>query len=196
MPDEPEALGLLALMLFHDARSAATGRRLRATSLCSKRRTAPVGCRGHRRRLRGARRRGAARAPWTVPGPGRHRGLPRAAGRGDRLVAKIAALYDLCFEMAPSPVIELNRAVAVSMSEGPEAGLALVDAPRRRTVRCAATTSCRRRGATCCAGSAGTYRGGGGLPAAVRLAGTDAERRFLERRHGRMAAGVRRDPSV
>ena len=39
----------------------------------------------------------------------------------------IAALYDALAETMPSPVVELNRAVAVSMAEGPEPGLALVD---------------------------------------------------------------------
>ncbi|WP_030979629.1 RNA polymerase sigma factor [Streptomyces sp. NRRL S-1824] len=42
--------------------------------------------------------------------------------------AVIATLYGLLVKAAPSPVVELNRAVAVSMAEGPEAGLALVDA--------------------------------------------------------------------
>ncbi|MFC8234596.1 RNA polymerase sigma factor [Streptomyces sp. NPDC057284] len=42
--------------------------------------------------------------------------------------AVIATLYALLAKAAPSPVVELNRAVAVSMAEGPEAGLALVDA--------------------------------------------------------------------
>ncbi|MFF3491056.1 RNA polymerase sigma factor [Streptomyces sp. NPDC002795] len=42
--------------------------------------------------------------------------------------AQIAALYGLLSARAPSPVVELNRAVAVSMTEGPEAGLAIVDA--------------------------------------------------------------------
>ena len=40
---------------------------------------------------------------------------------------KIAALYDALTQVSPSPVVELNRAVAVSMAFGPEAGLALVD---------------------------------------------------------------------
>ncbi|HYM85440.1 MAG TPA: RNA polymerase subunit sigma-24, partial [Pseudoxanthomonas sp.] len=40
----------------------------------------------------------------------------------------IAALYELLSQLAPSPVVELNRAVAVSMASGPAAGLALVDA--------------------------------------------------------------------
>jgi predicted RNA polymerase sigma factor len=42
--------------------------------------------------------------------------------------ARIAAIYDALARVAPSPVVELNRAVAVSMAEGPAAGLALVDA--------------------------------------------------------------------
>jgi predicted RNA polymerase sigma factor len=42
--------------------------------------------------------------------------------------ARIAALYAQLARVAPSPVIELNRAVAVAMAEGPAAGLAIVDA--------------------------------------------------------------------
>jgi RNA polymerase sigma-70 factor, ECF subfamily len=42
--------------------------------------------------------------------------------------ARIAALYDALAQLAPSPVVELNRAVAVSMAFGPAAGLELVDA--------------------------------------------------------------------
>jgi predicted RNA polymerase sigma factor len=42
--------------------------------------------------------------------------------------ARIATLYGLLAARTPSPVVELNRAVAVSMAEGPEAGLAIVDA--------------------------------------------------------------------
>jgi RNA polymerase sigma-70 factor (ECF subfamily) len=41
--------------------------------------------------------------------------------------AQIAALYRILGEMQPSPVVELNRAVAVAMADGPEAGLVLVD---------------------------------------------------------------------
>jgi predicted RNA polymerase sigma factor len=41
---------------------------------------------------------------------------------------RIAALYDALSELAPSPVVELNRAVAVAMAFGPEAGLEIVDA--------------------------------------------------------------------
>jgi predicted RNA polymerase sigma factor len=48
--------------------------------------------------------------------------------------AKICALYDALAQLAPSPIVELNRAVAVSMAFGPEAGLALVDALRDEAV--------------------------------------------------------------
>ena len=52
----------------------------------------------------------------------------RAREAGDTDWPAIVALYDELLERVPSPVIELNRAVAVSMASGPEAGLALVDA--------------------------------------------------------------------
>lgn len=52
----------------------------------------------------------------------------RAPSAADTDWARIAALYAALADVAPSPVVELNRAVAVSMAEGPEAGLALVDA--------------------------------------------------------------------
>jgi len=52
----------------------------------------------------------------------------RAREAGDTDWRAIVALYDELLERVPSPVIELNRAVAVSMASGPEAGLALVDA--------------------------------------------------------------------
>src|SRR5690606_10185339 len=42
--------------------------------------------------------------------------------------AQIVGLYDVLAQIEPSPVVELNRAVAVSMRDGPDAGLALVDA--------------------------------------------------------------------
>jgi RNA polymerase sigma factor (sigma-70 family) len=52
----------------------------------------------------------------------------RARTGDDTDWARIAALYDMLAERAPSPVVELNRAVAVAMARGPAAGLALVDA--------------------------------------------------------------------
>ena len=52
--------------------------------------------------------------------------------RGDRLAADRRALRARWRSVAPSPIVELNRAVAVAMAFGPAAGLALVDALRRR----------------------------------------------------------------
>src|SRR5207245_652141 len=52
----------------------------------------------------------------------------RAATAADTDWPRIVALYDAVAELAPSPVVELNRAVAVGMAFGPAAGLELVDA--------------------------------------------------------------------
>ena len=125
LPDEPETLGLAALTLLHDARRAARldahgdlvlledqdrslwdeariaeGRRLldRALALC---RPGPYQVQG------------AIASLHSEPEPDRRR---------------IAALYDRLAELAPSPVVELNRAVAVALAEGPSTGLALLDA--------------------------------------------------------------------
>jgi RNA polymerase sigma-70 factor, ECF subfamily len=54
----------------------------------------------------------------------------RALTAADTDWTKISALYDALAELTPSPIVELNRAVAVSFAFGPEAGLALVDALR------------------------------------------------------------------
>jgi predicted RNA polymerase sigma factor len=51
----------------------------------------------------------------------------RAAQAKDTDWPRIAQIYSALAEVAPSPVVELNRAVAVSMAEGPEAGLAIID---------------------------------------------------------------------
>ncbi|MFN4352130.1 MAG: RNA polymerase sigma factor [Hylemonella sp.] len=54
----------------------------------------------------------------------------RAALASDTDWQRIAALYDALAQAAPSPVVELNRAVAVAMAQGPEAGLAIIDTLR------------------------------------------------------------------
>ena len=66
--------------------------------------------------------------PYTRPG--RHRRRPRRRPRPPAATdwRQIAALYDALLAMNPSPVVELNRAVAVAMRDGPAAGLALIDA--------------------------------------------------------------------
>lgn len=68
---------------------------------------------------------------------------------------QIVALYEVLLRVAPSPVVALNRAVAVAMRDGPAAGLALLD-ELAGDRGCARTTCIRRRGPTCCTGSAGT----------------------------------------
>jgi RNA polymerase sigma-70 factor (ECF subfamily) len=126
---EPEAIGLLALMLLHDSRRAA--------------RTSPEGelilLEDQDRSLWNREQIAAGNAlleralsspaigPYTVQAA-----IAAAHARAETPEAtdwgQIAALYDLLLGVIPSPVVELNRAVAVAMRDGPEAGLALVDA--------------------------------------------------------------------
>jgi RNA polymerase sigma-70 factor, ECF subfamily len=95
--------------------------------------------------------------------------------------AEIVALYDLLAQAAPSPIIELNRAVAVAMADGPEAGLALINGILERgelagyhLAWAARADLCRRLGRTAEAGAA--------YQKALSLAQQDVERRYLERR--------------
>ncbi|HET6655905.1 MAG TPA: DUF6596 domain-containing protein, partial [Gammaproteobacteria bacterium] len=95
--------------------------------------------------------------------------------------AQIVGLYDVLARVAPSPVVELNRAVAVAMHDGPEAGLALVDAILTRGVladyhlaHAARADLCRRLGRTPEARAA--------YERALDLAQQEPERRFIERR--------------
>ena len=126
---EPEALGLLALLLLQDSRRAA-----RATAegelvlLADQDRS-----RWDRARIaEGAallRRASSSRpvGPFTLQAAiaAAHAEAPTAeATDWDRIVG----LYDLLARADPSPVVELNRAVAVAMRDGPAAGLALIDA--------------------------------------------------------------------
>ena len=180
MPDEPEALGLLALMLLHDARSAARvdadGELVTLTEQDRALWDAAAIAEGQQ--LLG----GAARL--DRPGPFQVQAAIAAchvSGDGETDWAEIAVLYDRLFAMAPSAVIELNRAVAVSLSEGPEAGLALLgriapDGELRgyHLLPAARGDMLRRLGRRSEAAEA--YR------RAHDLAGTDAERRYLERR--------------
>jgi RNA polymerase sigma-70 factor (ECF subfamily) len=95
--------------------------------------------------------------------------------------AQIVGLYDLLLRMAPSPVIELNRAAAVAMRDGPWAGLALIDAILARgdlaeyqLAHSARAELCRRLGRT--AEARASYE------RALSLTRLEPERRFLERR--------------
>jgi RNA polymerase sigma-70 factor (ECF subfamily) len=126
MPDEPEAIGLLALMLLIESRRAARtapdgslvlladqDRALWDRSLIAEGQALVRAClrRGH-------------------PGPYQLQAAINAVHSEGEATdwRQIVALYDQLAAIAPSPVVELNRAVAVAEVEGPEAGLALVDA--------------------------------------------------------------------
>lgn len=95
--------------------------------------------------------------------------------------AEIVGLYDLLLAMQPSPVIELNRAVALSMRDGPEAGLAQVDAILARgdlqdyhLAHAARADFCRRLERR--------EQARGAYERALELAKLEPERRFLEQR--------------
>ena len=95
--------------------------------------------------------------------------------------AHIVALYDLLFQAHPSPVVELNRAVAVAMRDSPLAGLDLIDAILARgelenyhLSHAARADLCRRLGRTTEARSS--------YERALSLTHQEPERRFLEKR--------------
>ena len=128
LPGEPEPAGLLALMLFHHSRAAA---RHGDDGL-------PVLLDDQDRSLWDpdvieegeAALRDAAGAGWVgiyCLQAAIAREHVRAAAAADTDWPAIVALYDDLAAVAPSPVVDLNRAVAVSMSEGPGEGLVLVD---------------------------------------------------------------------
>ena len=182
MPDEPEAVGLLALMLLHDARRE--GRVDEAGDLV------PLEEQDRTRWDRAAIDEGLqlldAAIRRTQPGPYQvqaaivacHATAVRAA---DTDWVEIAGLYGELERMVPSPVVGLNRAVAVAMADGPEAGLALVEAIAARGVLAGyyllpATRAdlLRRLGRS--SEAAAAYRD------ALALAATDSESRYLARR--------------
>jgi RNA polymerase sigma-70 factor (ECF subfamily) len=173
MPDEPEAHGLLALMLLHDARREARFRDGDLVLLADQDRS-----------LWDAAQIASGRAV-----------LDRALalhGRGPYVVQaaiaalhadephdwpQIAALYGELSRLTGSPVVELSRAVAVAEAEGPEAGLRIADQLDLDDYRYLHSTRgelLRRLGRNEAAGAA--YR------RALALVHDDAERRLLERR--------------
>jgi RNA polymerase sigma-70 factor (ECF subfamily) len=182
MPDEPEAIGLLALMLLHDARREA--------------RTGPDGelvlledqdrGRWNRERIdegralldRALRMRRVGPMQLQAAIAALHDDAETPA---DTDWAEIAGLYAALRRIEPSPIIELNRAVAVAMRDGPAAGLALVDAILQRgelldyrLAHAARAELCRRLGRT--ADARASYE------RALALARQEPERRLLERR--------------
>ncbi|MFD7909458.1 RNA polymerase sigma factor [Streptomyces sp. NPDC059752] len=125
MPEEPEAHGLAALLEFQASRIATrTGPAGEPVLLADQNRA-----RWNRMLIhRGARALGrAGNGPYSVQAA--IAGCHAAAVRyEDTDWPRIATLYGRLVQLVPSPVVELNRAVAVSMAEGPEAALPLVEA--------------------------------------------------------------------
>jgi RNA polymerase sigma-70 factor, ECF subfamily len=125
MPDEPEALGLLSLMLLHDARREA--------------RTAPDGSivllqdqdRSRWSPDRIAEGTRVLERALSHRQPGSYQLQAAIAAlhveEGETDWQQIAGLYDELARLEPTPIVELNRAVAVAMAHGPEFGLELVE---------------------------------------------------------------------
>ena len=179
---EPEAIGLLALMLLHESRRAARASPSGELILLS----------DQDRTLwnRDQIREGSVLVARALAA--RHAGpyalqAAIAAIHAEAVTAastdwdEIVGLYDVLLRADPSPVIALNRAVAVAMRDGPAAGLALVDAILARgdlqdyhLAHAARADFCRRLGKTDEARA--SYR------RAIALARQEPERRFLEQR--------------
>jgi RNA polymerase sigma-70 factor (ECF subfamily) len=182
MPDEPEAGGLLALLLLHDARRATrvdeAGDLITLEDQDRTRWDAAEIAEGVEvldRALRQGR-----------PGPYQVQAAiaachATATAAADTDWPQIAALYGQLAQFVPSPVVELNRAVAVAMADGPAAGLVLVeklaagdDLAGYHLLPATRADLLRRLGRT--GEAADAYR------AALDLVGTEAERRYLVRR--------------
>ena len=183
---EPEALGLLALMLLHESRRAArtssTGDLVllddQDRSLWNRDQIAEGS--GLVERALSSHRFG----PYTLQAAiaAVHAEAPTAAATD---WAQIVGLYDVLVRADPSPVVELNRAAAVAMRDGPLAGLTLIDAILARgdladysPAHSARADLCRRLERT--AEARASYE------RALRLTRQEPERRFLERRLGEL----------
>jgi RNA polymerase sigma-70 factor (ECF subfamily) len=180
LPD-PETLGLLALMLLHESRRAARSTSDELVLLADQDRSLwdraliAEGVSLVEQALL-SRRFG----PYTLQGAiAAVHAEARTADETDW--AQIVALYDVLVRADPSPIIELNRAAAIAMRDGPAAGLAIIDAILARgdldgyhLAHSARAELCRRLGRF--ADARGSYQ------RALTLVRQDAERRFLERR--------------
>ncbi|HEV2344782.1 MAG TPA: DUF6596 domain-containing protein [Actinocrinis sp.] len=193
MPDEPEAQGMLALMLLHDARRLsrvdAVGELVtleeQDRSLWDRGQIAEGGA-----ILERALRRGRA-GPFQIQAAiaACHATAPSTAATD---WPQIVGLYEQLALVAPSPVVDLNHAVAVAMAQGPEAALSLVDSLAEsgrldgyyllHATRADLLRRCGREAeADVC------------LRMALGLAPTEAERRLIERRIAGAGAGAGAD---
>ncbi len=184
MPDEAEVLGLTALMLVQDSRrDARTDEQGRLVVLEAQDRRAwdyEAIATGFDLFGRAARLAGPAAGPYVLQAAiaVEHARVFTAA---DTDWQRIAELYTQLLAVHPSPVVELNRAAAVAMAEGPDTGLALIAALEERGelagyhhLPAAKADLLRRLGRSDEAAAA--YR------AAIALAGNATDREFLERR--------------
>jgi RNA polymerase sigma-70 factor (ECF subfamily) len=190
MPDEPEVLGLLALLLLtdgrRDARVDANGDLVPLEQQDRSRWDVDTIVEGEDR-LEAALRLGR---PGTYQIQAAIAACHARAAKADETDwAEIAALYGALARLNPTPVVELNRAVAVGMADGPEAGLRLVDALDRsgklagyHLLPATRADLLRRIGRHTEAAAA--YRD------ALALTTSDAERRYLERRLAQTADAV------
>ena len=177
---EPEAMGVLALMLLQESRRAA-----RATTsgdlILLEDQDRTLWNRGLITEGVGLVERALATrrfGPYTMQAAiaAVHAEAPSAATTD---WPQIVALYDVLLQMDASPVVELNRAVAVAMRDGPAAGLALVDGLVKELdgyhlAHAARADLCRRLGRAKDARQS--------YERALKLARQEPERRFLERR--------------
>jgi RNA polymerase sigma-70 factor (ECF subfamily) len=179
---EPEAEGLLALMLLHEsrrpARASTEGDLILLAEQDRSLWDASLIAEGQALAERALASGRAGSYALQAAIAAQH---ARARAAGDTDWTTIVALYDRLLRVEPSPVIELNRAAAIAMSDGPAAGLALIDALAAggaladyHHLHAARADLLRRLGR---AGEAAeAYR------AALALARQEPERRFLARR--------------
>jgi RNA polymerase sigma-70 factor (ECF subfamily) len=179
---EPEAVGLLALMLLQEsrrlARSSPTGELILLEDQDRSRWDREQIAEGSA--LVGRALSSGPTGPYTVQAAiaAVHAAAPHANATD---WSRIVALYDVLLRENPSPVVELNRAAAVAMRDGPLAGLALIDAILARgdladyhLAHAARADLCRRLGRA--AEARASYR------RALELARQEPERQFLARR--------------
>jgi RNA polymerase sigma-70 factor, ECF subfamily len=175
MPDEPEVLGILALMLFHDSRrEARTDAAGDLVLLEDQDRSL-----WDTKRIEEGRRVLERAARMRRPGPYQLQAAIAAVHAEETTDwDAIATLYERLGELAPSPIVELNRAVAVAMAEGLDQGLGLIDEIQGlddyHLLHAARADLLRRLGRD--AEAAGAYR------RALELAPSPVERAYLERR--------------
>jgi RNA polymerase sigma-70 factor (ECF subfamily) len=190
MPAEPEALGLYALMLLHDSRREARVDEAGDLVLLEDQDRS----RWDRARISEGELALAGAAQLRRPGPYQVQAAIVAVHASALTPAatdwpQICLLYEALLRMRPSPVVELNRAAAVAMRDGPAAGLALMDELRPAGVldgyhlyhsaRADLLRRLARNGE-----AAEAYR------RALQTVTNPTERRFLERRLGEVAGSA------